>query len=144
MKKIISIITGVFILLCCIGCKQEPINKSEANDIVRRYVKKEYRHKKNAKCYAFYYENAESMRVIVNLTSGYLEIDKAFVYFIEDYSNPDNRKYPVIVVQKNGKYKVYHEMVLSSPPPDMCVYNPWRILFYYQDGEFLDGEEPAV
>lgn len=137
MKKYGFLILAVALLAG--GCQHEPIDKQEADAIVTKYIKKNFKSNDNTERAVWYYNGLEEERI--ELSFWYEEdediiAENAFVYCIDENWNMGQFPHPhrIILVQKtNGKYTVFQRSTMPSVHPWV---NDWDFLFFFVNGEF--------
>ncbi len=137
MKKYGFLILAVALLAG--GCQHEPIDKQEADAIVTKYIKKNFKSNDNTERAVWYYNGLEEERI--ELSCPYEEdediiAENAFVYYIDENWNMGDRflhPHRIILVQKkNGRYTVFQR----STSPYTSSYEDWTLLFFFVNGEF--------
>ena len=121
------------------GCQHEPIDKQEADAIVTKYIKKNFKSDDRTERAAYYYNRLDEERI--EMSFWYEEdediiAENAFVYYIDENWNMGDRflhPHRIILVQKtNGKYTVYQR---SSYPSSGSDAN-WNLLYMFAHGQF--------
>lgn len=128
-------------LLVISGCEHNPIDKQEADNIVTRYVKKNYTSNDNIQRAVWYLNRLEEERIELFFGMDGEEnivTENAFVYYIDENCYiGDNipHSYRIIIVQKkDGKYTL-HERHTSPGVVSSPWENDWMLLFFFENNQ---------
>lgn len=131
---------GLFILAVALlagGCQHEPIDKQEADAIVTKYIKKNFKSDDRTERAAYYYNKLDEEWIEMSFFSEEdIVAENAFVYYIDEMFGaygPSPHRYRIILVQKeNGKYTVYQRSSYPSAGSDAN----WNLLYMFANGQF--------
>lgn len=128
MKRIC--VAGWILSMLCLalaGCHKTPIDKQEADDIVKRYIQKhllpctgEYR--------VYYFNRLDVERLDLSFYDGEnIAVENAYIYCLEDLCGSDEKTassakmmppppktWTVVVHKQNGKYDVYRRQGIPT------------------------------
>lgn len=139
MKKYGLLILAMVLL--AVGCQRQPIDKQEADAIVTKYIKKNFKANDNIERAVYYCNRLNDERI--ELSFWYEEdediiAENAFVYCIdENFDAPLPHAHRIILVQKeNGKYTVSIRSTRPYVKSDNYWY--WNWLYSFVNGQFLN------
>lgn len=138
MKKYGFLILAVALLAG--GCQHQHIDKQEADAIVTKYIKENFKSDNRTRA-AYYYNELEQERIEMSFLSGEESIiaEDAFVYYIhEGFGVSDYLSCPyriILVSKKNGEYTVFQRAVSPYVHPQ-GEWDNWTLLYMFANGQF--------